>query len=290
MRAYDKSGKIGFSLNTSGYNTISSWSFDSTAIYIGSKELTSDNFSAKNGSMVLMASGLFGYKWKLLSDGSGALANNKIKWDTQGNITVDAQISANNITAGTISTADIECKDKWKLSQDGSGYVASGKISWDKTGNASFTGKITATSGNIGNWQIINGVITSGGSTQYIKLDADNLCITTQSSYTYGDYDMNQGFGAILKMDANNGVVEAKAKSAPNYSTAVSYMSSNGIFSNIASINGMPASSGYTHRGAIVGLGFANVAKSSWAINAIDTIVAGVYGRASNRGTAEYMY
>lgn len=286
MRAYDKSGKIGFSLNTSGYNTISSWSFDSTAIYIGSKELTSDNFSAKNGSMVLMASGLFGYKWKLLSDGSGALANNKIKWDTQGNITVDAQISANNITAGTISTADIECKDKWKLSQDGSGYVASGKISWDKTGNASFTGKITATSGNIGNWQIINGVITSGGSTQYIKLDADNLCITTQSSYTYGDYDMNQDFGAILKMDANNGVVEAKAKSAPNYSTAVSYMSSNGIFSNIASINGMPASSGYTHRGAIVGLGFANVAKSSWAINAIDTIVAGVYGRASNRGTA----
>lgn len=48
----------------------------------------------------------------------------------------------------------------------------------------------------------------------------------------------------------------------------------------------MPASSGYTHRGAIVGLGFANVAKNSWAINAIDTIVAGVYGRASNRGTA----
>lgn len=48
----------------------------------------------------------------------------------------------------------------------------------------------------------------------------------------------------------------------------------------------MPASTGYTHRGAIVGLGFANVAKNTWAVNSDDTIIAGVYGRASNSGTA----
>lgn len=31
---------------------------------------------------------------------------------------------------------------------------------------------------------------------------------------------------------------------------------------------------------------FANVPARTWAINAVDTIVAGVYGRASNSGTA----
>lgn len=166
MRAYDKSGKIGFSLNTSGYNTISSWSFDSTAIYIGSKELTSDNFSAKNGSMVLMASGIFGYKWKLLADGSGALAGGKINWDKDGNITIDAKISANNITAGTISTVSIKCEGKWALNQDGSGYLASKHLYWGNDGILTVEGKVIATSGTIGGFEIGNGRIGSVATPQ----------------------------------------------------------------------------------------------------------------------------
>ena len=131
MRAYDESGKIGFSLNTSGYNSISSWSFDPTAIYISSKDLTQDGFTTKDGSMVLMASGIFGYKWKLLADGSGALAGGKIVWNKDGDITVDAKISANNITAGTISTATIKnSTGTWSLNQDGSGKLGGGNISW----------------------------------------------------------------------------------------------------------------------------------------------------------------
>lgn len=104
MRAYDKSGKIGFSLNTSGYNTISSWSFDSTAIYIGSKNLSSKNFTATEGSMVLMSSGILGYKWKLLADGSGALAGGKINWDKDGILTVEGKVIA---TSGTIGGFEI---------------------------------------------------------------------------------------------------------------------------------------------------------------------------------------
>lgn len=135
MRAYDKSGEIGFSLNTSGYNTISSWSFDPTAIYIGSKNLSSKNFTATEGSMVLMSFGIFGYKWKLLADGSGALAGGKINWDKDGNITVDAKISANNITTGTISTANIRnSSGSWFLNQDGSGALAKNKIKWNSDG------------------------------------------------------------------------------------------------------------------------------------------------------------
>lgn len=166
MRAYDKSGKIGFSLNTSGYNTISSWSFDPTAIYIGSKNLSSKNFTATEGSMVLMSSGIFGYKWKLLADGSGALAGGKINWDKDGNITIDAKISANNITAGTISTVSIMCEGKWALNQDGSGYLASKHLYWGNDGILTVKGKVIATSGTIGGFEIGNGRIGSVATSQ----------------------------------------------------------------------------------------------------------------------------
>lgn len=166
MRAYDKSGEIGFSLNTSGYNTISSWSFDPTAIYIGSKNLSSKNFTATEGSMVLMSSGIFGYKWKLLADGSGALAGGKINWDKDGNITIDAKISANNITAGTISTVSIKCEGKWALNQDGSGYLASKHLYWGNDGILTVEGKVIATSGTIGGFEIGNGRIGSVATSQ----------------------------------------------------------------------------------------------------------------------------
>ena len=201
-------------------------------------------------------------------------------------------ISKNSVTLGsdgTISNASF-----WSLKKDGYGFLAKGNISWTKDGVLSVEGEINATSGSIGKWYIIDGVITSdntGKAFNFVKLDSSNKKITLQTSgtsYNDGSYDymMNSGFGSILTLDGSNGIIEACAKKSPSYSTATSYLSSNGIFSNIAGINGMPASTGYTQRGAVVGLGFANVNKNSWAINADETIVAGVYGRAHNSGTA----
>lgn len=140
MRAYDTAGNVGFSLRTTGYNTIAGWSFDSTAIYIGSKNLSQENFTLTTGSMVLMPSGMFGYKWRFMADGSGALAGGKINWDADGNLNVDAKISANNITTGTISTASIKCEGKWALNTDGSGFLACSNISWDADGNTNIKG------------------------------------------------------------------------------------------------------------------------------------------------------
>lgn len=201
-------------------------------------------------------------------------------------------ISKNSVTLGsdgTISNASF-----WSLKKDGSGFLAKGNISWTKDGVLSVEGEINATSGSIGKWYIVDGVITSdntGKAVNFVKLDSSNKKIilqTSGASYNDGSYDymMNSSFGSILTLDGSNGIIEARAKKSPSYSTATSYLSSNGIFSNIAGINGMPASTGYTQRGAIVGLGFANVNKNSWAINADKTIVAGVYGRAHNSGTA----
>lgn len=210
-------------------------------------------------------------------------------------------LRADQIIAGTIDATKIDATtilsngNAWALNKDGSGYLANGNISWTKEGSLSITGEVTATSGKIGNWWIVDGVITSdktSNQVNYIKLDADNRTVVVQTSsvgYAYDDdhsYIMQSGYGAILKLDGDNGLIKATAYKAPSYSTATSYISSNGIFSNIAQTNALPASSGYTHQGAIVGLGFANTNKNAWEINKEQTIVAGVYGRASNSGTA----
>ena len=221
-----------------------------------------------------------------------ATSSDKVTTTIDKNGIYTGTLRADQIVAGTIDATKISADiilsngNAWALNKDGSGYLANKNITWDANGNTSFSGKIIATSGTIGDWSIVDGVITSNTTSNYIKLDAVNMCITAQAAATYGSYDMNSSFGAILSMQASNGVIQAQAKNAPSYSTAVSYMSSNGIFSNIAGINGMPSSSGYTHRGAVVGLGFANVNKSIWDVNSEQTIVAGVYGRASNNGTA----
>ena len=148
------------------------------------------------------------------------------------------------------------------------------------------TNLLLAEGANIGDWFIKGGkIVSTMGNGNRVELDASMARIYIESSSGGGDYALVD-FGAKMTIDANRGIFETRAKNAPSYSNAVSYMSPTGIFSNMAGTDGMPASSGYTHRGAIVGLGFANVPASTWAANVVGTIVAGVYGRASNSGTA----
>lgn len=149
------------------------------------------------------------------------------------------------------------------------------------------TNLLLAEGANIGDWFISKGKIVSTlEQGNKITLDAKGGEILLETSNNGGDNVMSeyQGvYGANIKASLNNGTVEVRSK---KNSSSVSYISPTGVFSNMAGTNGMPLSSGYTHRGAVVGLGFANVKKREWAINAVDTIVAGVYGRADNSGTA----
>ena len=149
------------------------------------------------------------------------------------------------------------------------------------------TNLLLAEGANIGDWFISKGKIVSTlEQGNKITLDAKGGEILLETSNNGGDNVMSeyQGvYGADIKASLNNGTVEVRSKKK---SSSVSYISPTGIFSNMAGTDGMPLSSGYTHRGAVVGLGFANVKKRDWAINAVETIVAGVYGRADNSGTA----
>lgn len=149
------------------------------------------------------------------------------------------------------------------------------------------TNLLLAEGANIGDWFISKGKIVSTlEQGNKITLDAKGGEILLETSNNGGDNVMPeyQGvYGADIKASLNNGTVEVRSK---KNNSSVSYISPTGVFSNMAGTDGMPLSSGYTHRGAVVGLGFANVKKREWAVNAVETIVAGVYGRADNSGTA----
>lgn len=152
------------------------------------------------------------------------------------------------------------------------------------------TNLLLAEGANIGDWFISQGKIVSTLETgNKITLDAKGgevLLETSDNDYDNIMSEYGNRFGANIRLSLNRGNVEVHAKNSPSYSTGTSYLSPTGIFSNMAGTDGMPSSSGYTHRGAIVGLGFANVAKRTWSVNMVDTIIAGVYGRADNSGTA----
>lgn len=151
------------------------------------------------------------------------------------------------------------------------------------------TNLLLAEGANIGDWFLSGGKIVSTLSTTSsgkITLDAKGGLIQVESATSGGDHSLYTTMGAKITLDANRGVIQATAKNAPSYSTGTAYMSPSGIFANMAGTDSISASTGRTHRSAIVGLGFANVSKSVYELNADEILVAGVYGRADNLGTA----
>lgn len=142
------------------------------------------------------------------------------------------------------------------------------------------TNLLLAEGANIGDWFMSGGKIVStllDGNK--IILDASMARILIESSRSGGDYSESQYQGSKITIDANNGLIEARSKS----NSRVAYMSPTGIFCNNAETQAVSAILGYTHKASIVGLGLGTVNKSNWNN---ENFLAGVYGRASNSGTA----
>lgn len=142
------------------------------------------------------------------------------------------------------------------------------------------TNLLLAEGANIGDWFMSGGKIVStllDGNK--IILDASMARILIESSRSGGDYSESQYQGSKITIDANNGLIEARSKS----NSRVAYMSPTGIFCNNAETQAVSAILGYTHKASIVGLGFGTVNKSDWND---ENFLAGVYGIASNSGTA----
>lgn len=164
----------------------------------------------------------------------------------------------NNIVADTLSTINMLLENatiKTKLSVLGEALIAGFYFSDEII-------KSTMKSGN-------DPAMYLNGKTGKIHL---------KSTTTGGDYSLDYGTSDI-DIDASKGEVSARNNNG------VAYLSASGVFCNNPKTNALPASSGYTHYGAIVGIGYGDV-DYTWAFDKESTLIAGVYGRASNTGTA----
>lgn len=142
------------------------------------------------------------------------------------------------------------------------------------------TNLLLAEGANIGDWFIQGGKIVSTlSSGNKIELDAKNKVIKIISSSSGGDYSAESGLGSNITLDAEAGAVEARSKSGGQ----VSYISPTGIFANRAGTRCDAPSTGRDRRAAIVGRGYGDVDAGTTLDN---KLVAGVFGFASNTGTA----
>lgn len=157
---------------------------------------------------------------------------------------------------------------------------------WNSFG-ASFesvaTNLLLAENANIGDWFMSGGKIVSTlSSGDIIELDAKNNRIYIKSATSGGDYAVETGLGSKIELNAATGIIEARSNGS---TSAVSYMSPSGIFANRAGTRCVAASSGLDQRAAICGLGYGNLNKTELE-SGESTLLAAVYGYASNSGTA----
>lgn len=157
---------------------------------------------------------------------------------------------------------------------------------WNSFG-ASFesvaTNLLLAEGANIGDWFMKGGrIVSTLGTGDIIELDAKNKRIKIMSATSGGSYSQ-ENIGSVITLDAGNGTVETRSK---NNSRTVSYMSPTGIFANRAGTQCVASSTGMDQRAAICALGYGNLSKSQWSTGADERLIAGMYGYASNSGTA----
>lgn len=157
---------------------------------------------------------------------------------------------------------------------------------WNSFG-ASFesvaTNLLLAEGANIGDWFMKGGrIVSTLGTGDIIELDAKNKRIKITSATSGGSYSQ-ENLGSVITLDAGRGIVETRSK---NNSSTVSYMSPTGIFANRAGTQCVAASTGADQRAAICALGYGSLNKSEWSLGADERLIAGMYGYASNSGTA----
>lgn len=224
-----------------------------------------------------------------VTGGKGETGNDGINGDTGPTMVYRGVYDGSKVYYGTSRRVDaVKHNGHYYVARVDAGngfqnHVPTDTAYWDDFG-AEFesiaTNLLLAEGANIGYWFMSGGKIVStllDGNK--IILDASMARILIESSRSGGDYSESQDQGSKITIDANNGVIEARSKS----NSRVAYMSPTGIFCNNAETQAVSAILGYTHKASIVGLGFGTVNKSDWNN---ENFLAGVYGRASNSGTA----
>lgn len=242
-------GDLVFQL-TGGVSFIGGWWFSESCLFTGASATPKGQFATAN-NITLSPDGLRGYKFRLEASGSGAIAGGKISWDDDGNITFDnsvkiswsqvtgtddvmtqatyidangiftGKISADNITAGAISTADIICDGKWALMRDGTGYLASRNISWAQNGELTVKGHIEANSGSIGTgnnkFTINSSGISYGDVSSFLQSDNSKKMLLNPESLRIQNSNPDDKY-QVCKIYLGKGAWSRNAELSP-YST-----------------------------------------------------------------------
>ena len=89
-----------FQLSSTNDSQIAAWYFNNTALYMGT--LTTTGFTGQSGHITIGSTGIRGFKWRLESDGSGALAGGNIAWGVDGSVSISVvnTLKSNLISAG----------------------------------------------------------------------------------------------------------------------------------------------------------------------------------------------
>jgi hypothetical protein len=167
-------GNTIFSLTSTGDSSIAGWKFNNLAIYSGTYK--SSGFTNSSSYITISTSGIRGYKWRLESDGSGALAGGNIQWDSNGIFTFGSTLSNSTkidnglVLSKNIFVSDSTGKVKAGMSAEGSGETgirffagsanpALAQFRVDENGmlystNAHIEGTIKTSKGEIGGFEI----------------------------------------------------------------------------------------------------------------------------------------
>ena len=136
-----------------GYtNFIAGWNFDDEAIYVGTKS-SSAAYTSNAGSITISKLGILGHKWKLLQDGSGAIAGGNISWDKDGKVTFSSEVSLS--WSQGISQAQASANTAQQLAQEATSSVSS------MSGKLTYIGADGIYSGTLKGDQIIAGTIST---------------------------------------------------------------------------------------------------------------------------------
>jgi hypothetical protein len=117
------------------YNRIAGWDFDNDSIYRGTKNNTAGGNTSASGGITIGSNGIRGFKWRLDSTGTGAIAGGNISWDAAGNVSFASSVSLNWTTP--IS--------KIETALGGSSYPKLTKVD----ANGIYTGTLTASQINV---------------------------------------------------------------------------------------------------------------------------------------------
>ena len=312
LLGYNTSGNMLFKLSAAATSQIGAWKFDNSDLFTGTKATT--GFTGASGSMTIGSTGIRGYKWRLESDGSGALANGQVSWTNAGVLTIGGS-NGTTLQNDMILTGGIKVKDsnntvKAGMLADGSGASgirffagnstpSSAPFRVDETGkmtatDAVVTGQITANSGTIGSWiiqAIADGgaLISDNGTTPAVTLDPggsiriynNQMSVCVMHMVCSGEaYD--RGIGSDIKLDSVGGVIDLKSVGNIAGSTSLTRITPTGIWSDRAGMELPDTDTTYVHNGCIIGVGKSKLVASDYKTDHSESCLVGVYGGAEN--------